>query len=197
MTRNISLLLVAMILFTGCNSKHDITEKNIIPAQVMGETVTEDYRTTEYILKNADTWNKSLEDKTIKFNMYVEDVFGAIDNKKKYLQKIYNVNYYDFDDKGFNSSVPVVPTRVNPTKTGETRQVSNISSPSVSQANSSVSQNKNSSSAVIKQEHIEKLQQSEDKKVKATESSNSSNTKTGNQKQQNIYDSQIFNEYNF
>lgn len=163
----ISSTILFLFILTGCSSKLDTKETNMIPEQAMGIT-SKEYSATEQIIKNNPNWDKELENETLRFNMYVQDTFNEIDNKKEYLKKIYNVQYYNFDDKGFNKNINNSPLKQLKS------QDEDIKSKKFGNTNEVI----------------------ENKKSDVNSSSTNSVPKTM-KKENKSYDSHLFNEYNF
>ncbi|KAB7891295.1 hypothetical protein [Poseidonibacter ostreae] len=106
--KKLTLLVAPLLIFaySGCSFKRDITETTKFPKQALSVEVVEhdNYETNIDELKTKPEWSPSLERKINKFNSYVDSSFKSVDNHKEYLRKIYNVNYYEFDNQGFNPS---------------------------------------------------------------------------------------------
>lgn len=138
--------MILIIIFTGCSSKLDIKENSLIPEQSIGTTNSLDYSLTEQIIKNNPNWNKELENETLRFNMFVQDTFNEIENKKEYLKKIYNVQYYNFDEKGFNSSknqisLPLKEAKIEDNKKNIIEKQSEVLLNKPSNTNTNINQN--------------------------------------------------------
>lgn len=165
--RNLYIIGSIIFILTGCSSKLDIKESTIIPEQALGKN-SKEYSITEQIIKNNPHWDRELENETLKFNMYVQDTFNEIDNKKEYLKKIYNVQYYNFDEKGFNNN-----KNTNNPSVKQMKPQDDIKSKMVEKSNETIQQTSNND----------------------LDNPNPPTKKI--QKENKSYDSQIFNEYNF
>lgn len=167
--RKILLLISTTFLLTGCIEKYDITKKSYMPEQAIGLN-DRDYKTTEEILRSSPHWSKNLENKTLRFNMFVEDTFNEIENKKEYLRRTYNVQYYNFDEKGFN--------------------VGNNTEVKLNPKNEVANKN-------IKEVGEKKLIESNTQEIKIGEDKAIQNKKIQNTLNNKNYENQIYNEYNF
>ncbi len=167
------ILLITSFFIVGCSSKIDIKTTNYIPEQAIGNN-SNDYRTTMDIIKNSPHWTKDLENETLRFNMYVQDTFNEIENKKEYLRKTYNVQYYNFDEKGFNSNNSNAPIKPK-------QEI----------------KNNNISSTIQKQNISSNVQEVKMREETTIEKNNSVNKSPQTIPTNKSYDNQIFNEYNF
>lgn len=174
--KNILIFLLSLFMIVGCASKIDITTKNYIPEQAI-EKNSNDYNMTANIIKSNPHWSKDLENETLRFNMFVQDTFNEIENKKEYLSKTYNVNYYKFDDRGFNTN--------NPNKINSKQEEKN-----------SINSNVNilPKQAPTIQSNIKEIKMREEISVEKNNVVKPSQQNNPNNK---TYDNQIFNEYNF
>lgn len=185
-SKNILVPFLILLIFSACNYKYDMSEKKIIPEQAENKA-DYDYRTMEYIIKNTKTWNKDLENKTLKFNMFIEDTLNEIDNKKRYLAKIYNIQYYNFDKDGFNKGSAIKSQNVSQSKSTKNKQDSSTSSNQIK---------KDVKNIAVKEKVINNTQNS-DIAIIENKQETKNNKNINNSSLFPLYDSQIFKEYNF
>lgn len=198
MLKKIIISMTAIFLYSGCSNKTDISKKTLFPNQAMSAEYIdyENYKSDIDSLEITPNWSRDLERSVKDFNYYLDASFKSIDNHKSYLAKMYNADYYNFDEDGFNrKSIGNIEEKSNPTKLmkDSLKEISKKAIPTNEEE--SILNYSKTPIEVAGQESKKSLGKAEPNKQVAIQDKAKKSPKVNSSMTE--YDSQLLNEYNF